>query len=131
MSGEKTARKKGFKWSIGVDNIFITSIGTGNGLKKEKPKDLESLKSLSWAPKLSDLFMTDALEMNQVLIEGIGKNMGSTYLIDSQFSDEDKKYEPLFRLKEQLFSFDRHNVILTKKSLDELGLSIMKTMLNL
>jgi|SRR5680860_497658 len=111
----------GFKWVTGVDNIFITSIGTGNGLKKENPTDLKNLKALSWAPKLSDLFMADALEMNQVLLEGIGENKGSTYLIDSQFSDGDKAFEPQFRLKEQLFSFDRHNVTLTKKSLDQLG----------
>jgi patatin-like phospholipase/acyl hydrolase len=111
----------GFKWNTGVDNILITTIGTGNGLKKENPKDLQSLKALSWASKLSDLFMTDALEMNQILLEGIGKNAGSTYFIDSQFSDADKAFEPQFRLKEQLFSFDRHNVILTSENLKKLG----------
>lgn len=108
----------GFKWNTGVDNIFITSIGTGNGLKKENPIDLRNLKALSWAPKLSDLFMIDALEMNQVLLEGIGKNIGSRYEIDSMFSDKDLAFEPQFRLKEQLFSFDRHNVILTKETLN-------------
>ncbi len=106
-----TADSFGFKWSTGIDKIFITSIGTGNGLKKENPYNLQKLKALSWAPKLSDLFMTDALEMNQILLDGIGKNVGSEYFIDSQFS-------PSVNLGGNLFSFERHNVLLTKKSLN-------------
>jgi uncharacterized protein len=110
----------GFSWNTGVDNIYITSVGTGNGLKEESPTVLVKSKALSWAPKLSDLFMTDALEMNQILLEGLGKNIGLPYFIDSQFSDVNKPLEPQFHIKEQLFSFERHNVIFSHKSLNNL-----------
>lgn len=40
-----------------------------------------------WAPKLSDLFVVDALEMNRVIIEAFGHNVGSRFSVDSQFRD--------------------------------------------
>ncbi len=118
----------GFKWNAGTDNLFITTIGTGNGIKKEDPFSLEKHRAIHWAPKLSDLFMVDALEMNQVLLEGMGNNIGPAYPIDSQFSDE--TYPPLFRLKAQLFSFERHNVALTDKALSQLDFAFSDQEIN-
>lgn len=102
----------GYNWNSGADNMYITSIGTGSGIKIENPSALQDLKALSWAPKLSDLFMTDALEMNQILLEGLGKNIGTGQFIDSQF-------DPAPNFGVQLFSFDRHNIILDKKHLND------------
>ena len=114
----------GFKWPTGTDNLHITSVGTGKGQKSENPKELINLKALGWASKLPDLFMTDALELNQVILEGIGKNVGNSYFIDSQFSDPE--FPPAFYTLPQLFSFERHNVDITLTSLANLGFSFDK-----
>lgn len=111
----------GFQWNPGKDNLYITSLGTGNGEKKENPAELIGMRSVNWAPKLSDLFMIDALEMNQVILEAFGYNVGSRFSIDSQFKDlADLK---LIDEKDKLFSFQRHNVVLTRSGIDDLGMT--------
>lgn len=112
----------GFKWDTGTESLHICSVGTGSGVKKEKAEKFRNLKALNWANRLPDLFMTDAMEMNQILLEGVGVNKGKHHhFIDSQFSDEDKSYAPFFRMNEKLFSFERHNVVIGKLQLAELG----------
>ncbi|HEX6849360.1 MAG TPA: patatin-like phospholipase family protein, partial [Chitinophagaceae bacterium] len=71
----------GFDWASGEENIFITSLGTGNGVNKDSVKDILSRKTLSWSPKLPELFMTDALEMNEVMMQILGKNYGDAEAI--------------------------------------------------
>ena len=66
----------GYKKMVGEENISIISVGTGKGVKKEKPKDLINKRAISWAPSIPDLFMTDALEMNQIILSSFGKNIG-------------------------------------------------------
>ncbi|KAK3605074.1 hypothetical protein CHS0354_000740 [Potamilus streckersoni] len=112
----------GFNWNTGTNNLLITSIGTGYSEKKENPEKLAALKALSWAPKLSDLIMTDALKMDQILLGGIGKNIGSNHVIDNQLNDP--AFPPQFHIKEQLFNYERHNVTLKKSQLDELGFNL-------
>lgn len=114
----------GFSWALGKDNLLITSLGTGNGQLKEDPDELEKLKAISWSPKLSDLFMVDALEMNQVIFEVLGNNMGARFPIDSQFGDVSNL--KLIKDTDKLFSFERHNVILTRNKLQQ-DLNIIKT----
>jgi uncharacterized protein len=112
----------GFSWKCGVNNVYITSLGTGNGQKKEDPDKLEKFRTIHWAPKLSDLFMVDALEMNQIIMEAFGHNVGSRYSVDSQF--EDLSTLNLVEQDKKLFSFERHNVTLTAKGLDSLGIAV-------
>ncbi|MFZ1257585.1 MAG: patatin-like phospholipase family protein [Saprospiraceae bacterium] len=108
----------GFQWNTGENNLLITSLGTGNGIAKDDPNALIEARSVSWASKLSNLFMIDALEMNQIILQSFGKNHGPTDFIDSQFGDlKDINY-----LKEKLFSFTRHNVKLIKSELTKLDL---------
>ncbi|HEX6848613.1 MAG TPA: hypothetical protein VF144_16625, partial [Chitinophagaceae bacterium] len=82
-------------------------------------KDILSRKTLSWSPKLPELFMTDALEMNEVMMQILGKNYGDAEAIDSQYND----LKATAYTKEKLFSFLRFNVKLTTTYLKEkLGL---------
>lgn len=114
----------GFKWNPGKDNMFITTLGTGNGQTKEDPTSLEKLRGVQWAPKLSDLFMVDALEMNQIILEGFGNNVGRKYNVDSQF--ENLNELKLVPEANKLFTFDRHNITLTEKGLKEVGVDYTK-----
>lgn len=107
----------GLNWQTGADKLFITSLGTGNGYKKEDPSDIEKSLAISWAPKLSDLFMSDALEMNQLLLQLMGNSLTNTMIIDSQFGD----LKDVNQVKEKLFSFSRHNVKFSQPNISELG----------
>ncbi|MGB5026662.1 MAG: hypothetical protein WBO44_15010, partial [Saprospiraceae bacterium] len=83
----------------------------------EDPEVLVESRAVAWASKLPNLFMIDALEMNQILLQYLGKNFGPSDFIDNQFGQlEELKY-----LKEKLFSFTRHNVRLTQDALTALG----------
>lgn len=115
----------GYKWKSGINEIHITSLGTGNGLKKEAPAELESLRSVSWAPKLSDLFMVDALEMNQIIMDVFGYNKGEKVIVDSQFDNLDKL--EYLKQEDKLFTFIRHNVMLTNEYLNKLGIELDET----
>lgn len=117
----------GYKWKAGKDNIIITSLGTGNGHSKEEPLELVDSKALSWASKLSNLFMSDALENNQVLLQLLGHNLSENAMtIDSQFGDLKNDTS----VPEKLFSFVRHNVRLTQPNLSELGFNFDDTKIN-
>ncbi len=110
----------GYNRIVGEDNIFIISIGTGKGDKRENPKKLTNKRAVSWAPSIPDLFMKDALEMNQTILSSFGKNIGDEVYIDSQFgSMQDVSY-----LENKLFSFQRYNVEFTKKFLDQLNIKL-------
>jgi len=61
--------------------------------------------------------MVDALEMNQVIMNAFGKNIGDNALIDSQFGNmNDVNY-----YTKKLFSFQRFNVELSYKTLKKLN----------
>lgn len=105
----------GFNWTPGEKNIFITSLGTGNGINKDSVQDIITRKTVSWSPKLPELFMTDALETNEVIMQILGRNYGDAEGIDSQYNDLTKTNYS----KEKLFSFVRFNVKLTTKYLKE------------
>lgn len=118
----------GFNWVPGEKNVLITTLGTGNGQTKEDPDGLEKLKAIGWASKLSDLFMVDASEMNQVILDFFGRNAGGKMAVDSQFEDLDKvvaqfegKTDPPVNPNNKLFTFQRHNIVMTVKGLTELG----------
>lgn len=115
----------GYKWKSGINDIHITSLGTGNGLKKEDPTELEKLRSVSWASKLSDLFMVDALEMNQIIMDAFGYNKGEKVIVDSQFDNLDML--EYVKQENKLFTFIRHNVILTNDSLKKIGVELNDT----
>lgn len=112
-----TVSSFGFNWVSGENKLFMTSLGTGNGLLLEDPESLVNSRAVAWASKLPNLFMIDALEMNQIILQYLGKNYGPVDFIDNQFG----KLEELKYLNEKLFSFTRHNVRLTAESLAQLG----------
>ncbi|MFN7301382.1 MAG: patatin-like phospholipase family protein [Bacteroidota bacterium] len=118
----------GFRWPTGAEQLQITSLGTGKGVIRETPEALKNLPAIGWASKIPELFMTDALELNQVLLEGLGKNVGNSYYVDSQFSDP--AFPPPFHALPQFFSYERHNVDIARDSLNKLGMSFDETKIN-
>lgn len=112
----------GFNWKTGASDLFITSVGTGNGVKQEKVKKILNQRAISWAPKIPELFMTDALELNAVIMNLMGRNIGTQGIIDSQYGDlGDIDYIP-----GRLFTFSRFNQKLTVKDLKQ-DLGVIKS----
>ncbi|MEM9856512.1 MAG: patatin-like phospholipase family protein [Bacteroidota bacterium] len=110
----------GFNREVGEKNISIISLGTGKGLRRKDPKKLMNKLAVSWAPSIPDLFMADALEMNQTIISSFGKNVGSEDYIDSQFGNmNDVDY-----IENKLFSFQRYNVEFNREFLASLGINL-------
>jgi uncharacterized protein len=117
---EATVPSFGFHWKSGKDQIQITSLGTGNGITKEDPEKLVKAMGIAWAPKLSDLFMVDALEMNQIIMDAFGYNAGDKVKIDSQFDDLNSLN--FINDNQKLFTFVRHNVTLTAEALEQFAI---------
>lgn len=116
----------GFQWPLGEDKITITSVGTGKGLIKESAEAIINRKAISWASKIPELFMTDALEMNQVLMYLTGKNETRLEIVDSQYQDL-KDIQSTFK---KSFTFSRFNVLLTVEALQKLGMSFTLKQVN-
>jgi hypothetical protein len=108
----------GFNWEHGEDKILITSLGTGGGIPKANPDSLVKRKALMWASTLPELFMTDANELNFILLQSFGLNKGKIYINDSQFQD----LPSVSYLKDKLFTFVRHNVEMSQTGLAEIGI---------
>jgi len=119
----------GFKWDTGENMMSITSLGTGNGAKKEDPHELEKLKAVSWASKLADVFMNDALEMNHVLMELLGVNKGPQYTFNSQYGNGNE-LQLIKDKNSKLFSFIRHNVTLSVNDLKNISVDADTAMIN-
>lgn len=116
----------GFKWKNGVDDLYITSVGTGSGVKKDSIDELLNSKTIAWMPKLPELFMTDASEVNDILFQILGKNLGDNKKIDSMFNDtRDGNL-----VQNKLFSFIRYNVKLNKEELAGLGFTFDEAQVN-
>ncbi len=109
----------GFNWESNADRLLMNSLGTGNGLLIEDPKNLSESRAVGWASKLPNLFMVDAQELNQIFLQYLAKNCGPIDFIDSQFGN----LNPLKNLSQPLFSFTRHNVRLTETNLKSMGFS--------
>lgn len=107
----------GFNWKSGENEILITSLGTGNGSKKEDPDKLVNERSVSWATKIPDLFMTDALEMNEIIMHIAGHNIGPKNKVDSQFDD----LSQIAKENHPLFSYQRYNFKLQSDFLQKLS----------
>ena len=96
----------GFERKIGEAEMSVFSIGTGKGIPGAAPEKLLKKRAISWAPALPDLFMVDALEMNQTIMSAFGKNIADEVYSDSQYGAmDDVEY-----VKPKLFSFQRYDV---------------------
>lgn len=63
----------GFRWPVGVDNLSITSIGTGEWSRKvAEHKWIDGTLPLSQVGDLLSMFMEDASELNETILQAVG-----------------------------------------------------------
>ena len=109
----------GYQWKTGKNNLQLVSIGTGNTNQKLQGKQKEEIKnrkSVSWAPKLSDIFMVDATEQNQLLLQFFS-HPHIPEKINSEAGDLSKD----LLTEAPLLDYCRYNVFLERKTLVSLG----------
>ncbi len=113
-----TIKGYGYQWPKGKDNILLVSIGTGyhrpKTLKKEKEKLLKR-SILSWAPELPNLFMVDATEQNQMMLQYLSQSK-RPLVINNEAGD--LKNDLL--TQEPLLEYCRYNALLEKSNLETL-----------
>jgi patatin-like phospholipase/acyl hydrolase len=109
----------GYDWTAGKNEILVTSFGTGNGVNADKVDSIVKRSTLAWASRIPDLFMKDALEMSQVVLQLFGENLGDPEIINHDYGD----LKTVRFSSNKLFSFCRFNVKMTSESLtNELGI---------
>ncbi|MEM9548104.1 MAG: patatin-like phospholipase family protein [Bacteroidota bacterium] len=114
-----TIKGYGYQWQTGEDNLLLVSIGTGyhqtKAVKKEK---LLKRSMVSWVPDLPDLFMVDATEHNQMLLQFI-----SNPVLPETINREVGDLSNDLLTKEPLLTYFRYNALLEKNNLNTLGMS--------
>ena len=105
----------GYEWKKGKDHLQIISVGTGSSNKKlqGKAKDkLSKRRSVDWASQLSDIFMVDASEHNQMLLQYFSKAH-----IPQKINSEAGTLENDLLTSEPLLDYCRYNLKLEPKKL--------------
>jgi uncharacterized protein len=128
------ATVKGYNvnWATGEDNIFIVSLGTGTHRAKLDSDTIMDSKLWNWAKLLPDIFMSDATQHNQMMMQLMGKNISSRPLeIDREVGD--LMQDTLFAndQSKKLFTYQRHNVFLEQEELESLDFKGWGTVLPL
>jgi patatin-like phospholipase/acyl hydrolase len=73
-----TLENFGYNWYLGTDELLITSIGTGfYRPKSTNLKKSSSMRTIMWAKELPNLFMADATELNDSLLQHLAQPIRS------------------------------------------------------
>ena len=114
-----TIKGYGYQWQTGKDNLLLISVGTGyhrqKAIKEEKEK-LLTRSTISWVPDIPDLFMVDAAEHNQMMLQYLSHAM----LPDVINREAGDLSEDLLT-SEPLLEYCRYNSLLEKNNLESLG----------
>jgi uncharacterized protein len=106
-----------FKWSLGEDNILLTSVGTGYGNVSIIPSLLAQKGNIFWAFNLADYYMQDANWENQAMLQWLSSSVTAKN-IDLMRQDLDGDLVA----GRPLITYLRYNFDFTTNNLNNLGL---------
>jgi len=119
----------GYKWKSSSDHILLTSVGTGFKkmvIQKEEKSKMLNKKSVLWAKEIPDLFMFDASEMNQYIMQIL-----SIPMRPEKINSEILNLENDLITNKPLLEYCRYNNSLGKDNLASLGFdALSKKQLN-
>ena len=121
-----TLKGYSFRWKMGMDNIFLVSLGTGTSSLKTTVADISDNWLLSWAQSVPDMLMQDASWLNQIVLQWISRSDTRKY-IDMQI----EKMEDDLLTNEPMLTYNRYNVEMSKEYLKRLGFEEGKDFKNL
>jgi predicted acylesterase/phospholipase RssA len=107
----------GLRWPLGDDNLLLCSVGTGSFFKLPKREELRGYNNLQWAGLAISQLMNDASELNQTILQWLGK-CPNARPIDLQIGTlaGDRAGAAT------LFQYLRYDIPLLKQSLLDVGL---------
>ena len=114
-----TIKGYGYGWGKGKDNLQLISVGTGYSNQKVQGKKKAAIlnrKTVSWASELSDIFMSDAAEQNQLLLQFF-----SNPHLPEQVNKEAGDLSGDLISEKPLLDYCRYNVWLEQNTLTNLG----------
>ncbi len=109
-----------YKWPSGANNIQLISIGTGSTYQKVEGKDKNKIKfrkTVFWAKELSDIFMIDANEQNQLLLQYFSEPH-----IPTELNDEARDLSNDLIGGNALLDYCRYNMSINQVDLAALGI---------
>lgn len=121
-----TLKGYSFRWKMGMDNIFLISLGTGTSSLKTTVADISDNWLLSWAQSVPDMLMQDASWLNQIVLQWISRSDTRKY-IDMQI----ERMEDDLLTNEPMLTYNRYNVEMSKEYLKRLGFEEGKDYKNL
>ena len=119
-----TIKGYGYNWRKSKDHMLMVSIGTGfytAKVQKEEKAKLLSRRTFEWAPALPDMFMKDATEQNQYLMQYFANSR-----IPQKINDEAGDLSQDLITEAPLLDYCRYNISLNQITLNDLGIQLSK-----
>ncbi len=116
-----TIQGYGYGWRKGSDHLQLISVGTGYGVQrveKEEKTKLLKRKSLRWAAEVPEMFMADAVELNQLMLQYMSHPKRPSYINREAGDLSDDLLTP-----EPLLEYIRYNIALEPHALREIGIN--------
>lgn len=110
-----------FHWKKGEDNLFIVSLGTGKGDRKETADNIVKRWLLDWAQNVPNMLMQDADWQNQLILQLLSNSPTARHL-NSEIGDLSND----LLTKEPALSYVRYNTILEVDPLKKLGFNFTR-----
>ena len=108
-----------FRWKLGADNLFITSVGTGMGRLSKLPKEITQNHLLKWAQEIPDMLMQDATWNNQIILQWLSTSP-TRWEIDTEIGKMEEDLLVVDTSSKGLISYLRYNRWLDADSLNPL-----------
>jgi len=113
-----------FRWKTGADDLFIVSVGTGRWKQSLLSRDVLKSQNVYWATRVPDLFMQDASEQNELILQYL-----STSPTAREIDWEVGSLDGDLLGGERHLSYVRYNAVLDVKPLKELGIGVTESRL--
>ncbi|MEP1472305.1 MAG: patatin-like phospholipase family protein [Halieaceae bacterium] len=109
---QATIEGYGYEWKTGADNIHVLSLGTGQWKRSMKDVDFMAkyLPALATGGAALASLMNDCRELNELMMQWMGKQLGPRDKIDSLIGDLSGEV----LAPEPLFSYTRYNLRIEK-----------------
>lgn len=111
-----TMKGYAFGWKLGVNNMFMLSVGTGSSIFKSTVNSVEHNWYLDWAKQVPDMLMADAATLNQIMMQWISRGKTKKH-INLQIGNMEQDLLGA----EPLLTYNRYNVEMTEDYLGRIG----------
>jgi hypothetical protein len=113
-----------FNWTSGADQLLIVSVGTGRWKQSLLSREILKSENVYWASRIPDLFMQDASEQNELILQYLSKSPTAR-----QIDGEVGALENDLLSGGPHLSYVRYNAVLDVKPLAGVGINVTESRL--